>query len=185
MRYDVIEKIGEGKRGEVYKVKLQNGEYAALKWAKNYNIDKEWKILNHLQGRVAPKPLFRGKKFFVMELIEGVSLKNLSGKDYYLLLKEALKGAYILDTLGVFHRQLGRYYHIVKHKNGVRFFDFERAVLRDDARNFTQIIGFYLREDSNFDKNITQDIAKMYKHSKKEALYRVCAEIDKVIKGLK
>ena len=80
MRYDVIEKIGEGNRGEVYKIKLQNGEYAALKWAKSYEIDKEWEILSFLYGNYAPKPLFRGKRYLVMELIEGKPLKELIGK---------------------------------------------------------------------------------------------------------
>jgi len=163
VRYDVLEKIGEGNRGEVYKVKLEDGTFAALKWAKNYEIDKEWEILNFLNGKYAPKPFFRGKKYLVMELIEGKPLKELKGKDFYLLIKDALKGAFYLDQRGVFHKQLGRYYHIFKTSDEVKFLDFERAVFTDKPRNFLQIIGYYLQRDEKFDKKSLNKTIDLYK----------------------
>ncbi|EDM24348.1 RIO1 family regulatory kinase/ATPase [Caminibacter mediatlanticus] len=181
MRYDVIGKLGEGNRGEVYKVKLEDGRIAALKWAKNYNIDKEWEILKFLDGNYAPKPIFRGKRYFIMEYIKGEPLKDLETSKYYLLLKEALNGAYYLDKKGVFHKQLGRYYHIFLTENGVKFIDFERAVFSENPRNFLQLIGYYLQRDNNFDKNDIKMIIEEYKKDKIKGLNLAREKIDEVI----
>ena len=182
MRYDVIEKIGEGNRGEVYKVRLQNGKIAALKWAKSYEIEKEWEILNYLNGFYAPKPIFRGKRFFIMELIEGKPLKELiNTKEYYLALKEALKGAFFLDKKEVFHKQLGRYYHIIFDGKRVKFIDFERAVFSEKSRNFLQLIGYYLIRDRNFDKKKWEKITLIYKQDKLKALNEAIKVIDEGI----
>ncbi len=182
LRYDVVCKIGEGNRGEVYKVRLENGQMAALKWSKSYNIDKEWEILNFLNGKFAPKPLFRGKRYLVMELIEGKVLKDLIGtKDYYILLKNAFEGAFYLDKKGVFHKQLGRYYHIFLTKDGAKFVDFERAVFSNNPRNFLQLIGYYLQRDENFDKKELQKLILDYKTSSLEGLKRVKVMLDEVI----
>jgi len=83
IRYDVIEKIGEGNRGEVYKARLEDGRFVAIKWAKNYEIEKEWAILKYLDGFYAPKPIFRGKRYFIMELIEAKPLKEYINTDEY------------------------------------------------------------------------------------------------------
>jgi len=184
VRYDVIEKIGEGNRGEVYKVKLEDGTFAALKWAKSYKIDKEWNILSFLNGKYAPKPIFRGKKYLVMELIEGIPLKELIGtKDYYVLLKQALEGAYYLDRAGVFHKQLGRYYHILKTDKGARFIDFERSVFSEKPRNFLQLVGYYLQRDENFDKKEVEKIAAVYKTNPKNGLLRIKDLFDEIIEN--
>jgi len=182
MRYDVIEKIGEGNRGEVYKIRLEDGRLAALKWSKSYEIDKEWEILNFLNGKFAPKPYFRGKKYLVMELIEGVPLKEFIGlKEYYLTLKEALKAAFELDRLGVFHKQLGRYYHIFLTDKGVRFIDFERAVFSENPRNFLQIVGYYLYKDEKFDKRDIESLILEYKQDKEAGLDKALKVVDEVI----
>ena len=182
MRYDVIEKIGEGNRGEVYKVKLQNGKIAALKWSKNYEIDKEWEILKYLNGFYAPKPVFRGKRFFIMELVVGKPLKDLLNSiDYYKALKESLKGAYYLDEKGVFHKQLGRYYHILYNGENIKFIDFERAVFSNNPRNFLQIIGYYLIRDENFDKKKWEEITLIYKNDRLKALNEAVKVIDEGI----
>jgi len=181
MRYDVIEKIGEGNRGEVYKVRLENGKVAALKWAKNYEIEKEWEILNYLNGFYAPKPVFRGKRFFIMEYINGVALKNLlNSMQYYKAIKQALIGAFYLDEKGVFHKQLGRYYHILFNEE-VKFIDFERAVFSNNPRNFLQIIGYYLIRDENFDKKKWEKITLIYKNNRLEALNEAKKVIDEII----
>jgi putative serine/threonine protein kinase len=178
LRYDIIEKIGEGNRGEVYKARLEDGTIAAVKWAKNYEIDKEWEILTYLDGFYAPKPIFRGKRFFIMEYIDGKPIKEYVGTDeYYNVLKNALKAAYELDLKGVFHRQLGRFYHIFNTPKGIKFIDFERASLTDKSRNFLQIIGYYLIRDDKFDKRKLENIINIYKKDPKTAV----TEMEKLI----
>jgi len=179
IRYDIIEKIGEGNRGEVYKAKLEDGRIAAIKWAKNYEIDKEWEILSFLNGLCAPKPIYRGKRYFIMEYVEGKPLKEYVGSsEYYEVLKKALHNAYILDEKGVFHGQLGRYYHILNTKDGVKFIDFERGVFTQNPRNFLQIVGYYLFRDEKYDKKALNSIVDLYKKNRKEALNKIIRLMD-------
>ena len=181
LRYDVLEKIGEGNRGEVYKIKLENGKIAALKWSKNYEIDKEWEILSYLNGFYAPKPIFRGNRYIVMELIEGKPLKEFIGDMYfYEVLKGALIGAFKLDEKRVFHKQLGRFYHILYDGSKVTFIDFERATFSENPRNFLQIIGYYLFRDENFDKKKINLILNLYKKDKLKALSESIKVIDEI-----
>ena len=180
LRYDVIEKIGEGNRGEVYKVKLENGKIAALKWAKNYEVDKEWEILNYLDGFYAPKPFFRGNRYIVMEFIDGKPLKEFIGSiEFYEVLKKALIGAFELDKKGIFHKQLGRYYHILYNKK-VIFIDFERATFSSNPRNFLQLIGYYLFRDENINKKKINLILNLYKKDKLKALEESIKVIDEI-----
>ncbi len=179
MRYTILGKVGEGNRGEVFKAQLEDGRIVAMKWAKNYAIEKEWEILNHLDGFLAPKPIFRKKRFFAMEFIEGIYLKQImETPQYYEMLAKALEAAYLLDEKGIFHKQLGRYYHIILTENGIKFIDFERSVFTENPRNFLQIMGYYLNRDKNFDKNVFNEVIELYKRDKKEALDLVKKELN-------
>ena len=178
MNFEIIEKLGEGKRGEVYKIRLQNNKLAAVKFSKNYDNQKEWEILNYLNGCYAPKPLFRTKNHIIMELIEGKPLKHFEKTPlFYEILKLSLKAAFYLDEKGVFHKQLGRYYHIINTSKGIKFLDFERAIFTKTPRNFFQIVGYYLNRDEFFDKNKIEKILKT-KKSKKEMLFEILKVID-------
>jgi putative serine/threonine protein kinase len=171
MNYEIIEKIGEGNRGEVFKIKLENGETAALKWLKSDLAKKEYEFLKLLNGFYAPKPLFLGKHYFIMELVVGKPLKELiNTKEYYETLIESLIGAYELDKKNIYHTQLGRYYHIIKRKKDIKFLDFERAKLTKNPRNFLQIMGYYLNRDEKFDKSKLNKIIDLYKKDKLKAL---------------
>ena len=175
----MIEKIGEGNRGEVYKVKLEDDRIAALKWAKNYEIEKEWEILSYLNGFFSPKPIFKGNRYIVMEYVEGKPLKELLNTPfYYDSLKNALLGAFELDKKNVFHKQLGRFYHILFDGKNVKFIDFERAVITDKPRNFLQLIGYYLQRDKNFDKKEIELILDLYKKDKLKALNKTLKAVD-------
>ena len=174
MKFEIIEKIGEGNRGEVYKIKLKMGEIAALKYAKNYEIGKEWQILKFLNGFYAPKPIYKNKKFFIMEYIEGKSLKELQNTpEYYDALKYALKAAFYLDEKKIFHKQLGRYYHIIFNGKNVKFIDFERSVISKSPRNFLQIIGYYLKRDKLLDQSKIDFLLNLYFKDKKHSLIEI------------
>jgi putative serine/threonine protein kinase len=166
--YRVVKKIGEGNRGEVYLVELEGGGRGVIKWAKNYDIDKEWEILNYLNGRWAPKPIYRGRRYFIMELVEGKPLGELIGTPlYYRALYRGLEAGYHLDRLGVFHKQLGRFYHIIYNPlvDQVKFIDFERGVFTNKPRNFLQILGYYLYKDANFGVEVVERVKEEYKKS--------------------
>jgi len=178
--FEIIEKIGEGNRGEVFKVKF-NGKIAALKYAKNYEIEKEWEILKYLNGVFVPKLFFKGKKYIIMEYVKGVPLKNLiNTADYYTALKEALRGAFFLDEKGVYHKQLGRYYHILYDGENVKFIDFERGVFSKNPRNFLQIIGYYLRRDKYINQEKINKVIKLYSFNKESALKKVLEIINNI-----
>ncbi|GAX87410.1 putative serine/threonine protein kinase [Lebetimonas natsushimae] len=182
MNYEIIEKIGEGNKGEVFKVKLDNGKIAALKWLKTDLAKKEYEFLKILNGFYAPKPFFIGKHYFIMELIEGRPLKELIGtKEYYETLKEALIGAYELDLKKIYHTQLGRFYHVISTKKGIKFLDFERAKLTENPRNFLQIIGYYLQRDKKFDKKLLNEIVGVYKKDKVRGLDLAIKVLDECI----
>ena len=135
--------------------------------------------MKFLDGLSAPKPIFRGKRYFIMEYIEGKPLKEYVGNiEYYEVLKKALYNAYLLDEKGVFHGQLGRYYHIINNGNEVKFIDFERGVFTENPRNFMQIIGYYLYRDEKFENSLLKEIIEIYKHKKTEALHRILKVID-------
>ena len=114
-----------------------------------------------------------------MEFIEGNPLKYyINTPIYYEILKEALINAYNLDLKGVFHSQLGRYYHIYKTKDNVKFIDFERGVFTQNPRNFMQIIGYYLYRDEKYDKKKLNEIVNLYKQNKLKALNEILKVMD-------
>jgi len=114
-----------------------------------------------------------------MEYIDGKPLKKYENTIiYYDILKESLINAYNLDLKGIFHGQLGRYYHILNSAKGVRFIDFERGVFTENPRNFLQIIGYYLYRDEKFDKKQLIEITSLYKSNKKDALNMILKVID-------
>ena len=114
---------------------------------------------------IAPRVYESGEEYIVMEYLQGVSLKEMAhNKD---VLKEALKVCYLLDRLGIYHRELGRYYHFVFTKDGVRVLDFERAVYRANPRNVLQFVGFYLRRVD------TKEAVQLYKQNPQEGLKKL------------
>ena len=114
-----------------------------------------------------------------MEYIEGKPLKNYVGsREYYNILKKALFNAFLLDEKGIFHGQLGRYYHIINSENGVKFIDFERGSFTQNPRNFMQIVGYYLYRDEKFNKKHLNLIVERYKRNRNNALNEIIKLID-------
>jgi putative serine/threonine protein kinase len=166
--------IGKGHRGEVFKGVLPDGREVAVKFAKPYSVEKEWEILTHLNGEVAPLPILKGKNFFAMELLEGPNLYQLFGTaDYYPTLAQAFETAYKLDQKGVTHKELGRFKHIIKTAEGVKFIDFERGVFSNSPRNFFQMVGFYLYHSPDIPRPYLREIVQLYRQEPKEGLKRV------------
>ena len=180
MIFEIIKKLGEGKRGEVYKVKLSGNKFAAVKFSKNYDNQKEWEILKYLNGFCAPKPIFRTKNYIIMEFIEGKPLKDFENTPlFYDILKLSLKAAFYLDEKGIFHKQLGRYYHILFSKK-ITFIDFERSIFTKNPRNFLQMMGYYIVKNENFNKKHLNLILDLYKKDKLSALKESIKVIDEI-----
>jgi putative serine/threonine protein kinase len=119
-----------------------------------------------------------------MEFIDGMPLKAFENTDdYYKILQDALYNAFLLDEKGVFHGQLGRYYHIFKTEEGVKFIDFERGVFTENPRNFMQITGYYLFRDQKFNKTELEEAVKIYKQQRKKGLQIISDMINCVING--
>ncbi len=126
------------------------GKQAILKQLRPGKPDtlvKEAKILKSLD-RYVPKLYESGPGYIIMEYIDGISLKQALARDPKRAIRLALEACYYLDRMGVYHKELGRYHHLLygPRLEWVRVIDFERSVLRPDARNVLQFAGFYLRD---------------------------------------
>ncbi len=144
-----MQKIFEGNRGEIYLIDYF-GKPAVLKKlraGKRNTLPNEAKILRYLEPlQIAPKLYETGKDYLVMEYIEGKNFKEALQQSRKSALLAALEAAYILDRAGVYHRQLGRYYHFIWTPKRMRVVDFERAVMSAHPRNVLQFVGYYLRD---------------------------------------
>ena len=138
-----MQKIFKGNRGEIFLTTFK-GQKAILKRFKRYDsFLQECKALKFLEPfNIAPKLLDSSKEWVLMEYCEGASLKEAWSKE---ALQKALLAAYKLDNLALYHRQLGRYYHFIFTKDGVKVIDFERSIFTKKPRNVLQFIGYYLR----------------------------------------
>ncbi|MRI84099.1 MAG: hypothetical protein C6I00_06735 [Nitratiruptor sp.] len=143
-----MEKLFEGNRGEIFLIDYR-GEKAILKRlrpGKPNTLSKEGAILRHLK-RYVPKLYEVGPDYLIMEYIQGVDLKEALRRQPRRAIRLALEACYYLDGMGIYHKELGRYRHILYEGefDRVRVIDFERATWRPDPRNLLQFVGFYLR----------------------------------------
>jgi Nif-specific regulatory protein len=110
-KYEIIEKIGEGELGEVFKVKnLVNGEIRAIKVShpkkeSSLRLTREFQILRQLQHpnivRVLDYGTIKdGRTYIAMEWVEGVPI-NVYFKGYSTELLEVIVS--ILDALDYIH----------------------------------------------------------------------------------
>ncbi len=170
-----MQKIFEGNRGEIYLIDY-HGKRAILKRqkaSKPNTIQKEANILYLLEPlQIAPKLYEAHKDYIIMEYLEGISLKEALKRDRKSALFAALRICYMLDSVGIYHRELGRYYHFIYSSEGMRLLDFERAQLGKRGKNVLQFIGFYLR-----DLDLQKEIA-LYKRDPKEGFEALVRALD-------
>jgi len=144
------------------------GKKAALKRlrpGKPNTLLKEAQILRRLD-RYVPKLYEVGRDYLIMEYIDGINLKEALKRDFAKAVRLGLEACFYLDVMGVYHKELGRYHHLLYGRDlgWVRVIDFERAVVRPNPRNLLQFVGFYLK-DLPLQKEI-----ELYKRNKKAGL---------------
>ena len=170
-----MQKIFEGNRGEIFLIDYF-GKPAVLKRFKNRDFQKakkEANILSFLEPfAIAPKLYELYEDCIIMEYLEGISFKEALQKDKKNAIAQALHICYVLDNVGIYHKELGRYYHFILTKNGMRLLDFERAQLGKRGKNVLQFIGFYLR-----DLDLQKEIA-LYKRDQKEGFLALTKALD-------
>ncbi len=171
-----MQKLFEGTRGEVFLIDYfgKKAVLKRLKPGKPNTLQKEAKILELLNGRYAPKLFEVGSDFLIMEYIDGLPLKKMIKKDFKKAIKLGLEACYFLDRMGVYHKELGRYYHLLYAYDfsWVKVIDFERAVVRPNPRNLLQFVGYYLQ---SFD--LTKEIA-LYKQDKRSGYQAILKALD-------
>ena len=160
----ILKKIFEGYRGEIFLVKIENRIYV-MKKNRRVDVDfieKEYKILELLDGKFSPKVYKKSKDFFLMEYIKGYSFKESLKIDKKTSILLALELSYFLDKKRVYHSQLGRYHHIIISKDFEKVWalDFERAKIGSNQKNLLQIVGYYLKDYYSF---LKEEI-KIYKN---------------------
>jgi len=173
-----LQKIFEGNRGEIYLIDYY-GRPAVLKKlrpGKRNTLTNEAKILRYLEPlKIAPKLYEAGEAYLIMEYIEGKSLKEALQQSRKSALLAALEAAYILDRAGVYHRQLGRYYHFILTPQRMRVVDFERATMSAHPRNVLQFVGYYLRDLP------LQDAVQLYKRHRQAGYHKIVEAIRDVL----
>ncbi len=153
-RYQILEKLGEGGMGRVYKaLDLEIDKAVALKTIRTEKgqgpeILKRFKQELVLARKITHKNVVRiydlgeaeGMKFFTMELVDGQSLrdvlrekKKLSVKEAISFMKQMLSGLAEAHGQGVVHRDLKPHNIMVDSTGALRIMDFGIARTADTA----------------------------------------------------
>ncbi len=175
----IVKKLFEGKRGEIFLVEIDSGTAVYKKEKPPYKFAaKEYEILRYLNGLFSPKPIALLFDGFLMEYVEGDNFKKALKENRKMAIDLAMEACRYLDEMGVYHSQLGRYYHLMmEHKrNRIKILDFERAKLEVFGKNLPQFLGFYLKESSRDIKELLAAYKKepaLYYKIKEEILKRV------------
>lgn len=153
-RYQILEKLGEGGMGRVYKaLDLELDRAVALKTIRtekssSAEVLERFKQELILARKVTHKNViriydlgeFEGIKFFTMELVEGASLSDVLKEKHKLpvaetlsLMKQMLNGLAEAHSQGVVHRDLKPQNVMVDNRGVVRIMDFGIARTADSA----------------------------------------------------
>jgi serine/threonine protein kinase/tetratricopeptide (TPR) repeat protein len=151
-RYQILEKLGEGGMGRVYKaLDLELDRAVALKTIRTEKgtgpeVLKRFKQELVLARKITHKNVVRiydlgeseGMKFFTMELVEGQSLrdvlretKTVSAKEAISLMKQMLSGLAEAHAQGIVHRDLKPQNIMIDREGVLRIMDFGIARAAD------------------------------------------------------
>ena len=177
----VLKKLFEGYRGEIFLAHYKN-RLAVLKRKKRESpdfIEKEYKLLKNLNGLYSPKVFEKSKDYILMEYVKGFDFKEALKIDRKRAILLALELSYFLDKQGVYHSQLGRYYHLIISKDfkTIKALDFERTKINSNQKNLLQIIGFYLRDEQKYLK----DDIKIYKSDIDRGYEKIVEKVSRLV----
>lgn len=155
------ELIGKGARSLVYKTRE-----GAVKISTPQRAAKEAQLLQKVNEHgIGPRFIRVEEEKLTMELINGIPFNEFLLQDRnYDVIKELLRQARVLDTIGILKQELARPTKniIVTESKKVILLDFERSIFSERAGNVTQLAG-YLAHTLELDIAIVAKQAKIYK----------------------
>ena len=192
--------VSKGHRGIVFSGFINPPDYfsspvkVAIKFArsdvpKENFILKEAEILEYLSNRnVVPKVYYFDAEILVMEFLDGESYttaKFYEREDFKTILFRIIEACFLLDEMGVEHRELKGEDHIIVANRGVKFIDFESAKYTENPRNLLQFLGSHILNLSqdfinhlNIDSKKLKTGIELYKESRK-------AGLDEILKAVR
>ena len=185
----LIDFIGKGHRGVVFKGILNNNHYIALKVprvnAKNTIINEGTIMTETNKFGVAPIVYNYSENFLIMELLNGVNLRdylkndNLNKKELQQIIQETLKQCLKLDLHNIDHTEIqgGKHIIINRENKTVKLLDFDKAKKQNKPHNFTSAVSLFygkchtskkIKEILNIpekDYGVVRELLKIYKNT--------------------
>ncbi len=168
--------LGKGHLSVVVKALLDN-EIVALKIRRTDSKKPSLIEEAHLQEKasiagVAPRPYVYEKDFIVMEYVEGDPLIHYFEKGMFTAkhLRELLEASWILDSIGILHRELTRPHYHVYFKD----FSFKALILDYDSAilgtcgSLNKVASWIIRNLIGFRTKNTEGLVKLLSRYRKE-----------------
>jgi len=187
--------IAKGYRGTVFSGKLTPSNYfstpikIAIKFArsdagKENFILREAEILEYLSHKdFVPTVYFYDREILVMEFVYGEPFEGkvfINRKNFKEIVSIILEKCYLMDELGVEHRELRGRGHIIVNGLNVKFIDFESGRFTEFPRNLFQFLGAHLLNlpidvlrGEGIDIERVKTGMKIYKKDRKEGLREI------------
>jgi len=169
-KYFVIQKVGQGAIGSIYKAKDEYGNIRAIKMSSDINsITREYNTMKELSSSLIVPKVYeiddyvangRTYYYFVMEFIDGMTIKDVMAHSSISLINILGMGTILLKYLEKMHNMGYHYYDIKldniivdRINNKIMFIDYGGVVkLGEGAKEYTPT---YTLESWGIYKNIT------------------------------
>ncbi len=182
--------LGKGHLSVVVKALLDN-EIVALKIRRTDSKKPSLIGEAHLQEKasiagVAPKLYMYERDFIVMEYVEGEPLVHYFGKSMLTTrhLREILEAAWILDSIGILHRELTRPHYHVYFKDfsfNALILDYDSAIL-GTCGSLNKVASWIIRSLIGFRKENIEEIVRLLSRYRRESCSReLYEEISSII----